>query len=134
MMRIKRKTKRFLLRLLLSLPGFLFVAFLYLLLRPPSSAAPSAVHVSMAPDRIERGQYLFTTLSDCDGCHSERDYTRPYAPVIPAGRGKGGPMPLNGLPGQIVASNLTPDPETGLGSWTDGEKIRAIREGLGKDG
>jgi mono/diheme cytochrome c family protein len=43
-------------------------------------------------------------------------------------------MDDRGLPGQIVASNLTPDPETGLGNWTDGEKIRAIREGISKDG
>jgi hypothetical protein len=43
-------------------------------------------------------------------------------------------MPLPGLPGKIVAGNLTPDLETGLGTWTDGEKIRAIREGISKDG
>jgi cytochrome c553 len=30
--------------------------------------------------------------------------------------------------------NITPDPETGIGTWTDGEKIRAIREGIHKDG
>lgn len=34
----------------------------------------------------------------------------------------------------MVASNITPDPETGIGSWTDGEKIRAIREGMDKNG
>ena len=34
----------------------------------------------------------------------------------------------------MVASNITPDPETGIGAWTDGEKIRAIREGISKDG
>ena len=30
--------------------------------------------------------------------------------------------------------NITPDRETGIGTWTDGEKIRAIREGIHKDG
>jgi mono/diheme cytochrome c family protein len=41
---------------------------------------------------------------------------------------------LNGLPGTVVAPNITPDPETGIGTWTDGEKIRAIREGVDRDG
>ena len=38
------------------------------------------------------------------------------------------------MPGQIYAANITPDVETGIGSWTDGEKIRAIREGVDKNG
>jgi hypothetical protein len=33
-----------------------------------------------------------------------------------------------------VPSNISPDPETGIGKWSDGEKIRAIREGIGRDG
>ncbi len=33
-----------------------------------------------------------------------------------------------------MASNLTPDPETGAGSWTDDQLARAIREGVGHDG
>ena len=39
-----------------------------------------------------------------------------------------------GFPGHVVASNITPDTESGLGGWTDGEKIRAIREGVSRDG
>src|SRR5262249_33855917 len=39
-----------------------------------------------------------------------------------------------GLPGKIASRNITPDVETGIGSWTDGEKIRAIREGVSRDG
>jgi hypothetical protein len=34
----------------------------------------------------------------------------------------------------VVAPNITPDRETGIGTWTDGEKIRAIREGVDKNG
>ena len=33
-----------------------------------------------------------------------------------------------------MASNITPDPETGLGRWTDGENIRAIRDGVDREG
>ena len=43
-------------------------------------------------------------------------------------------MQLEGLPGLVNAPNITPDKETGIGNWTDGEKVRAIREGIAKDG
>jgi hypothetical protein len=43
-------------------------------------------------------------------------------------------FPLAGLPGRIVPSNITPDPETGTGNWTDDQLARAIREGIGHDG
>lgn len=118
----------------MSIPVLLLCAFLYLLIRRPSSAPPSKVKVSMAPERVERGQYLFTTLLDCDGCHSERDFTRLGGPVVAGKVGQGGVMQLEGLPGQLSAPNITPDKETGIGNWTDGEKIRAIREGISKDG
>jgi mono/diheme cytochrome c family protein len=90
--------------------------------------------VKLTAARIARGKYLFEAVSDCNGCHSVRDFTRFGGPVIPGGTGKGQVIPLAGLPGRIVAPNITPDLETGLGSWTDGEKIRAIREGIAKDG
>jgi hypothetical protein len=43
-------------------------------------------------------------------------------------------LPVPGLPGTIVASNLTPDPETGAASWSDDQIARAIREGVARDG
>ncbi|PYT18010.1 MAG: cytochrome C [Acidobacteria bacterium] len=133
-MRIKRRTKRFFWRVLISIPVILVGGFLYLYFRPPSSAPPAQITVDMSPDRIEHGRYLFTTLCNCDGCHSERDFSRLGGPVVEAGRGKGGAMALEDLAGKILAPNITPDKETGIGTWTDGEKIRAIREGIGKDG
>lgn len=133
-MRIKRRTKRFFKRVLISIPIIIGCAFLYLVIRRPASAAPSKIKVEMTPERIERGQYLFTALLDCDGCHSERDFSRLGGPVNVARRGMGGVLPLEGLPGQVNASNITPDTETAIGTWTDGEKIRAIREGISKDG
>jgi hypothetical protein len=41
---------------------------------------------------------------------------------------------LKGLPGHVVAPNLTPDTETGTGTWSDDALARAIREGIGHDG
>src|SRR5579863_3009153 len=131
---LKRKTKRFFRRVLQAIPVVLVVSFLYVWLRPPSRTSPSNIKVDMSPNRVARGQYLFTAISGCDACHSERDFSRVDGPVVASGRGKGQVMPLKDLPGRIVASNITPDPETGIGNWTDGEKIRAIREGISKDG
>lgn len=110
-------------------------AALYLLFRKPATAAASGIKVEITPVRLERGKYLFEVLADCDGCHSPRDFMKFAGPVIPGLRGQGQVMPPElGLPGNVVAPNITPDMETGIGSWTDGEKIRAIREGISKDG
>jgi mono/diheme cytochrome c family protein len=85
-----------------------------------------AVHRRPAPDiraagPVERGRYLFRNLMDCGGCHQPD--------------GSGGPLPREkGVPGELVAPNITPDSDSGIGRWTDGEKIRAIREGIRRDG
>lgn len=109
-------------------------AFLYL--RQPEQVPASSIKVAMTPERIARGKFLFENLANCDGCHSQRDYSRVGGPVVPSGRGGGDEMSawVSGLPGTVVAPNLTPDPETGLGKWTDGEKIRAIRDGVDNTG
>jgi hypothetical protein len=115
-------------------PLFVLIGFIYLIVRPPSSAPPLPLHVSDSPKQVERGRYLFTALLACDRCHSPLDYTRLHSPVILASRATGRGLDLRGLPGTVTAPNLTMDPDTGLGKWTDGEIIRAIRDGIGKDG
>jgi mono/diheme cytochrome c family protein len=121
------------LALLLLFGGALGFGYLYL--RQPASAPPPDIQVAMTPERVERGRYLFQVLGDCDSCHSVRDFTRFGGPVVEGGRGKGFAFPPElGLPGTVVAPNITPDKETGIGNWTDGEKIRAIREGVSRDG
>src|SRR4051794_10577584 len=107
--------------------------FGYLYLREPAIAAPPAVKVDMTPARLARGKYLYN-LADCDGCHSQRDFSRFDGPVVESGRGRGNVFPPDlGLPGMVASRNITPDKETGIGNWTDGEKIRAIREGISRD-
>src|SRR5262245_53250810 len=128
--------KKLLLTVLILLVVFLGGGFAYLSMRQPHQKPAPNIKVPMTPGRIARGEYLFQHLSDCDGCHSQRDFTKVGGPVVPSGRARGNVLPslILGLPGTVVAPNLTPDPETGLGLWTDGEKIRAIREGVDKDG
>jgi len=108
---------------------------MFLVLRKPAMAAPSSIKVESTPERLERGKYIFEILADCSGCHSERDFSRFGGPVVAGGLGKGAAFPPElGFPGTVYAPNITPDAETGIGAWTDGEKIRAIREGVSRDG
>lgn len=86
------------------------------------------------PQRLERGRYIATALSGCLYCHSSHTWTAPGHPIIAGTEGAGEVMPFTDLPGRIVAPNLTPDPETGAGNWSDDQLARAIREGVGHDG
>jgi mono/diheme cytochrome c family protein len=107
----------------------------YLVLRKPAMATPSNIKVEPTPARLARGKYLFEVVADCAGCHSERDFTKFGGPVVSGGLGKGMIFPHElGFPGKVSAPNITPDVETGIGAWSDGEKIRAIREGVSRDG
>ena len=81
--------------------------------------------------RLERGRYLTEGVLQCFGCHSDRDPTKPGAPPM-AGR-KGAGHVWEDRP-WLVSPNLTPDRETGAGTWTDDMFARAIREGIGHDG
>lgn len=83
-------------------------------------------------ERLERGRYLTEHLLQCFVCHSERDWTRPGAPPIEARKGAGAVLSESGER-RIVAPNITPDRETGAGSWTDDMLARSIREGIGHD-
>src|SRR5215467_15648343 len=130
------------LRTWLNVLGFLIVTvavmvasgFSYLYLRKPAMAPSADVRVAITPSRLARGKYLYN-LADCDGCHSQRDFSRFDGPVVLSGRGRGNVFPPDmGLPGVVAPRNITPDQETGIGRWTDGEKIRAIREGISRDG
>jgi mono/diheme cytochrome c family protein len=87
------------------------------------------------PERWARGQYIVEHLAACADCHSPHDWTKHDAPILPGKEGAGQDMSrLKGLPGYVVAPNLTPDPETGSGTWSDDALARAIRDGIGHDG
>jgi mono/diheme cytochrome c family protein len=86
------------------------------------------------PQRLERGKYIATALAGCVYCHSPHDWKAPGTPINAAMEGSGDVQPYADLPGRIVAPNLTPDKETGAGTWTDDMLARAIREGIGHDG
>lgn len=105
------------------------------LLRPRVRAAP-AQKVEATPEKLARGRYLTENVAACFHCHSQADTSLFGMPPKPGTLGGGGMCmgPETGFPGTLCASNLTPDAETGLGQWTDGEIIRAIRDGVSRDG
>ena len=107
----------------------------WLALRKPAQRDASTEKVEATPERLARGQYLTNHVSICADCHSERTYQYGL-PFKPGRAGVGGFTwdKTIGFPGTLPAPNITPDPETGLGKWTDGEIMRAMREGVDREG
>ena len=62
--------------------------FSSLYLRKPAMAPPARINIRITPARLTRGKYLYN-LADCDGCHSQRDFSRFNGPVVVNGRGQG---------------------------------------------
>ena len=84
--------------------------------------------------RLERGKYVVENLGLCLVCHSEINWKAPAVPVMGGKLGGGDIFPDEGLPFKIVAPNISPDPDTGVGKWSDEQLARAIRDGIGQDG
>lgn len=87
----------------------------------PSNAAGTPAAVASS-DLVKRGEYL-ARVGDCVACHTA-DKSRPFA----------GGLPINTPVGTIVTPNITPDPDTGIGQWSDADFLRAMHEGIGKSG
>ena len=71
---------------------------------------------------IARGKYVFGATGGC-GCHTVKGQ-----PANAGGRRYDGPF------GTVYSSNITPDRETGIGTWTDEQIITAIRLGRRPNG
>lgn len=86
--------------------------------RAPDVAASGADRTAL----LERGAYLART-GNCIACHTARGGT-------PSAGGRAIPTPF----GTLYTSNLTPDPDTGIGNWTAATFWRALHHGRGGDG
>jgi len=78
--------------------------------------------VAQTREQIARGKYVFGAAAGC-GCH-----TVPKQPLNAGGRKYDGPF------GTVYSSNITPDPATGIGTWTDEQIITATRAGRRPNG
>ena len=87
---------------------------------------------------VERGEYLTLHVTLCMDCHSKRDFSKFSGPIVPGTEGMGGEVIdqklFDPMPGTVYAKNITPDPETGIGTWTDDELLRAMTQGINKNG
>ena len=118
-------------------------AGVYLLAVFPRTQPASTESVAATPTRLARGTYLAQHVLLCSECHSDRDWTVYSAPSVPpTGAGRtdclGAGQSMAGLaaefPGKICFPNITANRESGVGAWTDGELLRAVREGVDREG
>jgi mono/diheme cytochrome c family protein len=122
--------------LLLAVCGF--AAFLYFIppltsaapdefIKQTASSAPAVDGIADPAERLiaERGRYLVLT-ADCGGCHTTQGPQGPRPDMFLAG----GMRFTTNTYGAPIASNLTPDRETGLGGRSDEEIKMALRSGM----
>ena len=80
-------------------------------------------HVA-ADDVMQQGEYLFRAAG-CANCHTDE-------------KNKGAPLAgwraLETPFGTFYSPNITPDPETGIGRWSEADFVRALREGIDDEG
>jgi mono/diheme cytochrome c family protein len=87
------------------------------------SAHPTGVPADFQDsERLAHGKYL-TEAADCQACHTTEG-GQPYA----------GGRPFDTQFGTLYSPNITPDPQTGIGSWSDADFLKAVHEGIGKGG
>jgi mono/diheme cytochrome c family protein len=79
---------------------------------------------------VERGAYLVNGIAGCGNCHTPREADG----TLIEGSALTGAFVIEEPAFTAYAPNITPDIETGIGSWSDSEIIRAIREGVRPDG
>jgi mono/diheme cytochrome c family protein len=86
--------------------------------------------------RLIRGGYLVNQVCACGACHTTREHGHIAAELerTDAFLGGGNLFVAAGLSDGVWIPNLTPDVETGVGAWTDDELMRAIRDGVARDG
>jgi mono/diheme cytochrome c family protein len=83
-----------------------------------------------AEDLRVRGAYLVNSIAGCGNCHTPKDRTGRAI----AGEELSGGIEFDIPPAHVVAPNITPDPETGIGKWSEAEIVTALRDGKRPDG
>jgi hypothetical protein len=130
--------------------GALFFPLLSAALQDASSAkqaplvavAPAAVgefHATPSTQRLARGKYLVESVAHCFECHGDSDFGSGLGQPKPGTEGAGQIIKDDDnddklFPDGIIVPNITPDKETGAGTWSDAQFERAIRHGIGHDG
>lgn len=98
------------------------VRLLFLAVLFTAYATTARAQAPGSADAAARGAYL-VRAGDCAACH-----TMPGGPAFAGGR------PIKLPFGTIYVRNITPDPETGIGRWSDDDFVRAMQQGISKNG
>jgi mono/diheme cytochrome c family protein len=80
-------------------------------------------------DLVKRGSYLVNTIMTCGNCHSPKGPTGDIA-----GKEFSGGLSWDEPPFKVTAPNITQDPETGLGKWSDADIKTLLRTGKRPNG
>ncbi|MCP1641605.1 mono/diheme cytochrome c family protein [Pseudomonas citronellolis] len=100
----------------------MFARLLAALLLLPCLAQAAPALDPAPPELLQRGEYL-ARAGDCAACHT-----------APGGQPFAGGLPLTTPLGAVYSSNITPDPRTGIGSYSYEDFARALREGVARGG
>ena len=92
------------------------------------AATGSAIAQAQTP--LERGGYLVNAVMACDGCHTPRE----KGALVMDKRFSGGSQLWDTPAYTVRGSNITPDPETGIGAWSDSEIKRSLTDGMHRTG
>jgi mono/diheme cytochrome c family protein len=123
-------------RIVIGLVVFLALAFgalgvFFYALHPKSRDAPN-VTAPRTPEALARGEYLAKHVLGCVLCHSPVDEKQPGDVWDETKLFAGRVFPSSGkFPGKLIGPNISP---AAVGTWTDGQLMRAIREGVDKSG
>jgi len=82
----------------------------------------SAADITPTPELIAKGEYL-VKAADCAACHN-----------APGGKPFAGGVAFKLPFGTIYSTNITADRDTGIGTWSDDDFVRALHQGIAKDG
>ena len=90
--------------------------------RTPIAPVAPPLKSSFSPELVARGEVL-AGAGYCATCHTAK-----------GGKAYAGGYPMNTGFGTIYSTNITPDSETGIGSWSEEAFRRAMHEGVARDG
>lgn len=91
-------------------------------IEPVSEADLQATIEGFSPELVAEGAKL-AAVGNCIACHT-----------VPDSRAFSGGLPLPTPFGTIHSTNITPDRETGIGTWSEAAFQRAMREGVDREG
>src|SRR6478752_5538697 len=88
-----------------------------------TGAASAQDQTATPTDLITKGRYL-ATAADCAACHTAPNSGQPFA----------GGYAIESPLGKIFSTNITPSKTDGIGTYSEEDFARAVRDGVAKDG